>query len=302
MNLANKFLSLFGIKLIRTKRIKASNKIITTIIGGFELQINKGSLLPSFLEQFIHYESTLPRLSNFINRTNPQFEIIDVGAYIGDTAALVRQKIENKIYSIEADPFFFQMLINNAKKIGNIVPIQAYLGSGNTDQTNHMNLLGDSHNPYNKNGIVNNKIQTKTLDSIMDVDIATKNIGLLKIDTDGYDFEIINGAKKLLQKTTPILYIEFDKKLLVDRKVNGIEELAKLKDNYGPLMVYDNYGHFLLSSNLENIQLIEQLYKYIGFKNCPIYYFDLILFPKNKPEIFNSFSLEETEYFSKIKE
>ncbi|MBL4624880.1 MAG: FkbM family methyltransferase [Flavobacteriales bacterium] len=298
MNFVNKFLSLLGVKLIRAEYHNKSNKIVTTIIGGVELLINKGSMLPAFLKHSPHYESTLPRLTKFISENNSDFDIIDAGAYIGDTAALIRQQVENKIYSIEGDIFFYELLKKNAVNIPNMIPVKAYLGSGASEQLkNHMNQLADSTNPYKKSENDNQTIESITLDSLVENKTISNNIGLLKIDTDGYDFEVIRGANKLLKEVSPILYIEFDRKLLENQNFNGLEELIKLKTSYGPVMVYDNFGHLLLSTDMDDTKILGQLYNYMSNEKSPIYYFDLIIFPKNKADLFQTFNKNEINYF-----
>ena len=40
--------------------------------------------------------------------------------------------------------------------------------------------------------------------------IKSKNIGFIKIDVEGHELEVINGARKLIKENKPILLIEIE--------------------------------------------------------------------------------------------
>ena len=65
---------------------------------------------------------------------------------------------------------------------------------------------------------------------------------LIKIDTDGYDFEVIRGARALLERDRPILHIEVAPWLMHEDPVSEIEYMQSL--GYRELTCFDPMGGF----------------------------------------------------------
>ncbi len=94
-------------------------------------------------------------------------------------------------------------------------------------------------------------VQTQTLDNFCSLNNIEK-ISLLKLDTDGTEYEILNGAKKLLSEgKIEIIYTEISGfKTNFDKKVNEIKEFLatydfELKKSY-------NISSFSMMSNLKS--------------------------------------------------
>ena len=85
---------------------------------------------------------------------------------------------------------------------------------------------------FNNSSIINSEIvQSITLDNFCKKKII-KNIDLLKIDTEGHEFEVLLGAKNLLKKDIRYILIEFHfSKIYKDYDKNKIEKILK-KNNF----------------------------------------------------------------------
>ena len=70
----------------------------------------------------------------------------------------------------------------------------------------------------------NLEINVRTLDSF-DLNF----IDYIKIDAEGYEIEVVEGAKNLIEKCKPFIHIEAKKKVMVKQNItmNAIEELFK---------------------------------------------------------------------------
>ena len=67
-------------------------------------------------------------------------------------------------------------------------------------------------------------VEIKTLDSF-----NLENIDYIKIDAEGYEIEVVEGAKNLIEKCKPFIHIEAKKKVMVKQNItmNAIKELFK---------------------------------------------------------------------------
>jgi len=130
-------------------------------------------------------------------------DIIDGGAYIGDSAFMFEKDYEiNKIHSFEPINKNYNRLLksierNNLKKV---IPIRSALGIENSiikikDSSAASSLF--------KNG--EEEIKVTTID-----DYVSKNsllIGIIKLDIEGYGLRAIKGAKKTIIEQEPILLL-----------------------------------------------------------------------------------------------
>ena len=120
-------------------------------------------------------------------------DIIDAGGLNGDTAVMLAE------YFSKSKIYVYEPLIKNIKSIdiivreGNyqdrIIPVQKGLG-------NEVGIRDFSFNYQNKAEIVS-----------LDIDYKGCNLGLIKIDTEGFESQIIQGATELIKKYKPVLDI-----------------------------------------------------------------------------------------------
>jgi FkbM family methyltransferase len=159
-------------------------------ITGF--YIIKKRHLPIGIDLFIDLKYKL----NF----NPE-NIFDVGANIGQTAIEFNKSFPKaNIFSFEPVSKTYEELKNNTKNKINIFCYKIALGEKkdnietfifpNTESVLN-SLVPELMN--NKGGI-KEIINVKTLDSFLDENKQIKEIDLLKIDTEGYDLNVIKGA------------------------------------------------------------------------------------------------------------
>ena len=76
----------------------------------------------------------------------------------------------------------------------------------------------------------------------------------------------------------------------------GIDMLFALRDKgYNRILYYEDSSRFILSEQLTNTRIIEQLDNWIS-GSAGVYYFDLILFHESDQDIADKFIKDETEY------
>ena len=159
----------------------------------------------------------------FINRINKELLFcLDIGANIGEYTNLLLSETKAKIISFEPLPKAFEDLKkieeNNPErlKVFNIA-----LGANNEildlNYSNEKSQTASFSKDLNKlsfyNFKDNKKIKTKifTLDNFFleNLNLFQNNIDLIKIDAEGYEFEILNGAKEIIKKKSP-KYIQME--------------------------------------------------------------------------------------------
>ena len=141
---------------------------------------------------FLNKQGLIDLPADTIEKLNRK-DIIDAGGFNGDTAVMFAEYLpKSKIY-------IYEPLIENIKTInvivreGNykdrIIPIQKGLG-------NEVGIRDFSFNSQNQAEIVS-----------LDIDYKGDNLGLIKIDTEGFETQIIQGATELIKKYKPVLDI-----------------------------------------------------------------------------------------------
>lgn len=131
--------------------------------------------------------------------------VIDVGANIGFLTLISSVTVgqTSKVYSIEAHPKTYKALCGNIKLNGfkNIKTFnlaigkkQGYITFSDKKQDDRNSVTSDSK------GV---KVEMKTLDSL---DINQSSIALLKIDVEGYEKFVLEGANRLLENTLCVYY------------------------------------------------------------------------------------------------
>lgn len=269
-------------------------------VGNFELMANEAHTIDRHLKRHVEYSRNLPRIARFLSEKWTNFGIIDIGANIGDTVALLRSEgVDNTIYCVEPVSGYFDLLMHNAQQFSNLKLFNFWLNEFSNK------AVDDSKNrPLSieiKNGtarqITNGKttqLETMTLDELIDNQLIA-NIKLLKIDTDGYDFKIIRGGMNFIKQQKPVLFFEYDAVYLADNKEDGWATLALLRDvaHYEQALYYDNFGRFLCSFSLKNERLAKQLFRYMQANKGAFPYFDVCLFHENDTDLAEKIIQEE---------
>lgn len=129
--------------------------------------------------------------------------VIDVGAFIGDTA-LIFSENGAEVYAFEPqEDAFFCMEYNTFNNSTNIVAINEAVGNGDQISVNQDPLDGNS-------GTRTIKPDQNGRKSIRLDDYFAKfsAIDLIKIDCEGYEPSVIQGAKNIINKHKPIIICE----------------------------------------------------------------------------------------------
>lgn len=173
-----------------------------------KLQIENNFFNLSFYPVFESYYSNNGRYvepetrSWFLNNLNEQDIIFDVGAHIGLYSILFSQKTPY-VYSFEPTDTYENYLIENLKS-NNIDSVK-------TEKVAFGNKIGNLQEKIYKiwgQAPSEEYFDFTTLDHYTSVNEIIPNY--IKIDADGYDYEILLGGKNLLQNNTTIVCVEIN--------------------------------------------------------------------------------------------
>ena len=145
--------------------------------------------------------------------------VIDVGANIGTHACVYAQDAKH-VYAFEALTGIFDILCQNIPS--NCTAYNVAIGEKDGETTiPFLDFNKNANFGASQIGTGMHKIPMKTIDSYHFSDIS-----LLKIDVEGYELEVIKGAKETIEQSNPALFVECDKIEKFDSLYEYIESMG----------------------------------------------------------------------------
>lgn len=213
-------------------------------IEGCPVLLPRDHRLDLFQKRLETYDRFLPLLAHHIDK---QSVVIDVGANVGDSAIPFLKKGITTI-CLEPSTYFFSYLERNVKQNNfqdKAILIRKFV-SNNPVKTNLFikNGTATSIATVKESNSIEDVESFVTLDEILESN-GEKNISLVKIDTDGFDHDVIMSGLIGLRKRKPILFFEN----LVNAENQGgylsaYKELESI--GYSGIAVFDNFGNMIL--------------------------------------------------------
>lgn len=151
-------------------------------------------------------------VAQFSQFIKPGTIVLDCGANIGLHAmAMLKSQPElREVMAFEPHPQIFPLLQQNVAALGKITALQLALREDSEQLfsstiTNFANPGGATMKRQSANQAAPTAggVASTSLDSL-----NIKNVSLIKIDVEGYEMPVIEGAKKLLADQRPVLIVE----------------------------------------------------------------------------------------------
>ncbi|MCE5291993.1 MAG: FkbM family methyltransferase [Nocardiaceae bacterium] len=255
-----------------------SDSPVTIRVGGFDIAAPLSHNLPVYVAAVPQYSQNLGDVSEALHGLlGRQISVIDIGANIGDSAAIIRGRSDARVLCIEGDPDFLPYLAENVGVIGAIETAECYVASSDADLASGAvtRLAGTAHIVTGEPQPGGN-LAVRGLAEIVESYGSFNAPDLIKIDTDGHDVGIIRGAADFLRIHRPALFFEFDP-TLTERAggrtpVDVFEELGNL--GYETALVYSNFGDLVGTFNVTSADLVESAAK-LG-STGPVAYWDVL--------------------------
>jgi FkbM family methyltransferase len=140
----------------------------------------------------------------------PGQTVLDVGANMGFVTTMIASIVghEGRVVAFEPSPPVFAKLQKtiSANGLHQVIPINLGCGASSSVQrlsqvsrsSGNASIIGDGHH--------STEIHVEPLDNLPEA--LNTPVSLLKIDTEGYEPEVLRGARRLIEQHRPIIYLE----------------------------------------------------------------------------------------------
>lgn len=137
-------------------------------------------------------------------------DIIDAGAFTGDTSLPLSKVTSKNVYAFEPFEESFGLLEKNIadNNIENIIPVMKSLGNIDGERSLYLsgeNVQGITSNPEIREYDTELKVQETTVDKF--VEENNLDVGYITIDVEGAEMDLLNGAANTIKNQKPILGI-----------------------------------------------------------------------------------------------
>jgi len=276
---------MFKILLWLRNNYPGKNKALVSLkLCNYELTIPFLHNITIYRRMYPLYSSAVGRIPLYLSEKYSDLTIIDIGANVGDTAAIIKCQINKPILCIEGSEFYANLLKRNVEQFDSVYVENTFVGPKvNSNQT---------FTEFKGTGRILEKSEGHSQRHP-----GFKNTKFIKIDTDGYDNKIIRNEFKFINENRPVIYFEYDPKLLEKNNDEGLSIFRFFEEmNYNKLIIYNNYGEYLLMTEVKNASLLQdihQFYKRFGADK----YCDICVFPVEDDDIAESIRIKESNFF-----
>ncbi len=172
-----------------------------------------------------------------------KMDFIDAGGFIGDSALKLAEYTTGSVHVFEPVSKNFD-LMNKTIKMNhckNIIPIKKGLGKENSSQLAYLSGSASSCK-FQNNNFEQETVDITTLDSY--VKKNNLQIGLIKTDVEGFEQDLLLGAKNTIKEQKPVLILSiyhtaedffYIKKIIEDLNLNYSFKIRKA--TYGQMLL-----------------------------------------------------------------
>jgi FkbM family methyltransferase len=234
-------------------------------------------------------------------------QIIDVGANIGDTVALLESHLPGlcRFLCIEPDDIYYQLCRSNTQHISRVLLRKCFVSD-----TGSSALVIDHREPgtattriRSSDGNETPGQQGRTLDEV-DAMLGDTAVDLIKIDTDGFDYKVLRSGINTLKTHRPALFFEWYPQLWEAQGEDSLQVFDFLRHcGYTSFAFFADNGFFHALVSLPDIDAIEALRSATlarsGLDNV---YFDVLAAPLDVCKRTIEFNLQDTVALAKEKQ
>ncbi len=253
--------------------------------------------LPFNLSQLPLYDSVFKRLGFFLRQKYGFISVIDVGANVGDTIAAFFDEKSSRDSFLGIEPYrhFREYLVRNwdGEARVKILPYVCAAASQPAQNYRIVETHGTAEIFQSDTGV---PLETRTLDEIVAEQPAFQKCNVVKVDTDGHDFEVIQGARKLLRANRPAVFFEcapLNHPNFIQECIATLEIFANA--GYRSFIAYDNIGRLIGIYSLAELSVFQNLLYYqISARS---FFIDVLAM---KEEDVKMFARQEFEYHTAL--
>jgi FkbM family methyltransferase len=234
---------------------------VTIVIGEFEMSLPDRHLLVGIVASQPFRDGGLGLAAKYLSKKYPNKTMIDIGANIGDTAAIMATNATNPLVLVEPSDYFFTFLEQNSVQFPNQTTlINGFVNDGTAVRGSLYHWLGTAQVTSESDTVLTER-------SFRLSELTVDDICLIKTDTDGYDYRILMAGLEYVVAQKCGVFIEVQIKN-EDETVEAFDLFTKLFERgFCRFVVWDDAGWLLLTTNdlntiLDLIRYLDSLAKY----------------------------------------
>jgi len=221
---------------------------VITLPDGFRMKLDPAEKISSHIDFEGLYE---PGLRNLIKKTlKPGDHFLDIGSNIGYFSCLARSLVgsEGKVSVLEANP-------DMARQVEENLALNGWSGSVNIHRIaawNKSDKLTFNLAPTGKSGMGSFRelgvkgrtieVEARPLDSIFAK--SRPKVSAIKIDVEGAETQVIEGAREIIERDRPIIFLELSDQYLKQLGSSADDLVQKLSSELSySLHSYDESGN-----------------------------------------------------------
>lgn len=192
----------------------------------------------------------------FINRLKPGSVFVDVGANIGYYTVIAAELVgeTGRIYAFEPERENFKLLQKNTGQSTCRHVILTHAGLSNRNSTAQLFLSDDNlgdHRLYDRGNRQSQQVNLLAGDDFF----SGQHIDFLKIDTQGAEYQVIDGLKHTIQDNLDHLdmVVEFWPWGLLEAGNSARELIELIRPFNFNIYIIDHVGHGLLPANCDEL-------------------------------------------------
>lgn len=222
------------------------------------------------------YDALLLELAEHIRQREP-LAMVDVGANVGDSILAAHPRSGDTFIAFEPHFAFIDYLRHNLATLPDIAILPLACGSSDGDIVLGEASRGTAGSRTGDDG--GQRVASTTLCAALEREWQGRLPNFVKIDTDGFDTDVIDGAIDVLaQRATWLLY-ECDTRLTEGGATRHMATLQSLRAaGYASAAVFNNTGEFSVRIDLDDDEAWSELLA-TQSSTGPVYYHDLLLSP-----------------------
>jgi FkbM family methyltransferase len=221
--------------------------------------------------------------------------VIDVGANVGDTVAIVRAEVPPaRILAIEGAREHLAFLRENVSGLEGVEVAAAYLGDKNQILEAKREVRRGSGRLVPGDADAQ-QVEVVTLDRLLEAHPAFGAAAFLKVDTDGFDARVLRGATGLLANARPVVFFELHPRLMAQSDPEGVGILTFMSElGYHDMVVYTERGELLAALRADGPRTGDDLIAYAS--RDARRYWDVCIFHADDAELASRFAADERAY------
>jgi FkbM family methyltransferase len=204
--------------------------------------------LPIYRAKHPMYDANLAPIAAALLARDPEMTVIDVGANVGDSATALALVGEFPIVCVEGEPAYLRFLRLNTRSMPWVSIAPTFIGDGE--------LLGNIRvhrgTARIQRSSFGSSLPSSTLESLEQGHPPASKTRLVKIDTDGMDFSIIEQNLPWLSSHRSAIYFEYDPGLAGMRE-GDLERFWEHVRNagYAAALLFRNTGEFATAISID---------------------------------------------------